>query len=259
MAKTYKPTEAEITAFRRDLRKYVALAEEEDGGGFTANDLRALAQHHWPDRNVRVKSDLMAVDWIDSYPDVAGDKPKTPTAAPVAPVAEVEQVTPSTGPAPSHGRPLPAGVEQARRDFQNIYGGHEGVKVITVAPDYDDSSRVFDARGNVKDGGQVVDGLNEQDRRELAALPAYGEPGGEKSLKRSREIRQRAAIRTAQQALTGPPLPPAPPSGSGRAFIDEVERRQASGDPMQVITSHAQLAEVAARHGVDAATFGRHR
>src|SRR4029453_2908040 len=47
---------AEVEAVNRDLTRYVAFIEEEDGGDFTANDLRVLAEHHWPGKNVRVKS-----------------------------------------------------------------------------------------------------------------------------------------------------------------------------------------------------------
>jgi Indole-3-glycerol phosphate synthase len=73
-------------AFNVDLNRYVAFIEEEDGGDFTANDLRQLAQHHWPGKNVRLNLPAYGIDMIDSDPDLARDvAPQRPAqAAPTA-------------------------------------------------------------------------------------------------------------------------------------------------------------------------------
>jgi hypothetical protein len=134
-----------------------------------------------------------------------------------------------------------------------MQGGMQGAKLVRAGADYDQTSQVFDAHGIAK--GRAADGLDEQARAELAALPEYGQPGSEKNKKRAQEIRQAAGQRAAQRALTGPAVPAAAPISDSRAFIDEVERRQASTDPMQRITSHRQLVEVAHRHGVDPGSF----
>lgn len=193
MTANYKPTEAEIEAFNRDLRRYVAFVGEEDGGELTANDLRVLADHHWPGRNVRVKSDWLGIDWVETNPDRADDKPQQPAAPQVAAAA--------ASPQPSAAHPNPA-VERARRDFQDIYGNQQGVKIITAGEGYDRSGWVVDAHLNPMSRS---DGLDDQARAEIAALPAYGSPGWGEAKRKLVQIRQAAARRAAaaQQATPG--------------------------------------------------------
>jgi hypothetical protein len=192
MAGNYQPTTAEIEAFNRDLTRYVAFVEDE-GGDFTANDLRVLADHHWPGRNVRVKSDQLGIGWVDSNPDHVAGKPDQP--------ATVQATSQPTPPQPPQGHPN-AAIEQARRDFQDIYGGHEGVKIITAHEGYDHSGRVVDAHLNPMGRS---DGLDEQARAEIAALPRYGEPGWGEAKRKLVQIRQAVARRAAaaQQATPG--------------------------------------------------------
>jgi hypothetical protein len=192
MAANYQPTEAEIEAFRRDLTRYVAYVEEEDGGEITANDLRVLAEAHWPGKNVRVKSDQLGIGWVDSNPGLAADRPEQP--------ATVAASGPAP-PQPSAAHPN-AAIEQARRDFQDIYGNQQGVKTITAGEGYDHSGRVVDAHLNPMGRG---DGLDEQARAEIAALPAYGSPGWGEAKRKLTQIRQAAARRAAagQQATPG--------------------------------------------------------
>jgi hypothetical protein len=56
----------EIAAFNEDLNRYTREAWAE-GDEFTARDLRLLAEVHWPGENVRVKSDSLGIDWIESH------------------------------------------------------------------------------------------------------------------------------------------------------------------------------------------------
>jgi hypothetical protein len=261
VTETDRPTADEVGAFNDDLRR-VAREAAAEGDRITARDLRTLAEIHWPGENVRVKSDSLGIDWLESNPDLGADQPEQ--ATPVTPTAEVQQATPSTERAPQRG-PQSSAQLRAEALQRTVEAGHpvtvaygmqgQGAKLVTAGADYDGTSRVFDAHG--RPSGGVVDGLDEQARAELAALPAYGRPGSEKNKKRAVEIRQAAARRAAQRALTGPAEPAAAPISDSRAFIDEVERRQASADPMQQITSHRQLADVAHRHGIDPATYGR--
>jgi hypothetical protein len=75
--------------------------------------------------------------------------------------------------------------------------GTQGAKLITGGEELDRAARVFDARGNVK-GGRV-DGLDEQARTELAALPAYGQEGW------GRRQARAVLARAAQRAAAGQP------------------------------------------------------
>jgi hypothetical protein len=192
VAANYNPTEAEIEAFRRHLTRYVAFVEEEDGGKLTAHDLRALAEAHWPGKNVRVKSDQLGIGWVESNPDRADDKPEQP--------AVVQAASRPAPPQPPQGHPNPA-VEQARRDFQDIYGNQQGAKVITVSDDYARSGQTVDVHLNPTSRGDR--GLDEQARREIDALPKYGDPGWSK--RQLTQIRAGAAQRAAaaQQARPG--------------------------------------------------------
>jgi hypothetical protein len=193
MGGNYQPTATEIEAFNRDLTRYVAYVEEEDGGDFTTNDLRVLADHHWPGKNVRVKSEQLGIGWVESKPDRGSGKPEQ--------AAVVQAASRPAPPQPPAGHPN-AAIEQARRDFQDVYGGHEGVKVITAHGGYDHSGRVLDVHLNAQGRS---DGLDEQARAEIAALPGYGEPGYNGAKKRLAQIRAAAAQRAAagRQATPG--------------------------------------------------------
>jgi hypothetical protein len=194
MAANYQPTEAEIDAFRRDLTRYVAFVEEEDGGELTANDLRVLAEAHWPGRNVRVKSDQLGIGWIESNPDRGGSEPEQPAVG--------QSTAQPASPQPPQGHPN-AAVQAARDAFVDTYGGQQGVKIITAGEGYDHSGRVVDAHLNPMGRS---DGLDEQARAEIAALPAYGEPGWGEAKRNLAKIRQAAARRQAaagQQATPG--------------------------------------------------------
>jgi hypothetical protein len=76
-----------------------------------------------------------------------------------------------------------------------VYGNQQGVKVITAEQGYDRSGRVLDAHLNPMSRG---DGLDEQARAEIAALPAYGEPGWGEAKRKLVQIRQAAARRAAE-------------------------------------------------------------
>jgi hypothetical protein len=197
MAGNYIPTEDEKAAFNRDLTRFAREAEAE-GDTFTARDLRLLALAHWPGENVRVKSDALGIGWVESKPDdyYGRDEQKQPAAGMPPTQGQAPQPAPLQPPA---AHPNPA-IEQARRDFQDIYGGHQGVKVITAHEGYDHSGRVVDAHLNAKGRS---DGLDEQARAEIAALPKYGDPGWGKA--KLTAIRQAAAQRAAaaQQGTPG--------------------------------------------------------
>jgi hypothetical protein len=199
MARNYIPTEDEREAFDRDLTRFSREAEAE-GDTFTARDLRLLALAHWPGENVRVKSDQLGIGWVESDPDeyYGRNEQRQPAAGTPPPQGQAPQ--PAT-PEPPQAHPNPA-IEQARRDFQDIYGGHEGVRIITAHDGYDHSGRVVDAHLNARGRG---DGLDEQARAEIAKLPAYGEPGWGEAKRRLTQIRQAAARRAAaaQQATPG--------------------------------------------------------
>jgi hypothetical protein len=192
MAATYKPTPAEIEAFNRDLTRYVAFVAEEDGGEVTDCDLRELAEAHWPGKNVRLKVDALNIGWTESNPDRVDDKPEQPAVVQVASRPAPLQ--------PLQGHPNPT-VEQARRDFQDIYGNQQGAKVITVSDDYARSGQTVDVHLNPTSRGDG--GLDEQARRKIDALPKYGDPGWSK--RQLTQIRAGAAQRAAaaQQARPG--------------------------------------------------------
>jgi hypothetical protein len=261
VTETYRPSGDEVDAFNEELREY---ARDPDFRAHAAEGVRLLALAHWPGRNVRVRTPSLGVnEWVESDADqyFGHDKQREPAAAPTA---EVERDAPPTERAPQQG-PQSSAQMRAEALHRAVETGHpvtqaygmqgQGAKLVTAGADYDGTSRVFDAHGTAK--GRAADGLDEQARAELARLPEYGQPGSEKNKKRAQEIRQAAGRRAAQRALTGPAVPPAAPISDSRAFINEVERRQASADPMQRITSHRQLSDVAHRHGIDPATYGR--
>src|SRR5262245_49908854 len=152
MAATYQPTAAEAQAFREDLTRYVRQMRDEEGDDaeFTASDLRELAQHHWPGRNVRVKSDVLGIDWLDSDPPVAA--PPEPIPAAVAEVAEVAEAKPEAEPQIPAGRyipPPPDSVLAARRQWAETYGAGDGAKVIAYG-----EGEGFTVRGD----GTIVSG-----------------------------------------------------------------------------------------------------
>jgi hypothetical protein len=195
MAASYKPTADEIDKFNRHLTR-IAREAEEEGEEITPGVLRALADHHWPGRNVRVKSDWLGIDWVESNPDRGGE-PAQPVAAQAARVQGTSQ--PATQQPPT-AHPN-AAVEQARRDFQDIYGNQQGVKVITAQEGYDRSGAIYSAHG-VRQGGDS--GLDDEARREIAALPTYGQPGWGEAKRKLTQIRQAAARRAAAGRQANP-------------------------------------------------------
>ncbi len=194
MAGNYRPTADEIDAFNRELTR-VSRMFDADGEVFTASDLRLLAGAQWPGENVRVKSDALDIAWLDSNPDLVADEPAQPAAG--TPSAQVQG---APRPLPPQPQKHPNAAVQAARDaFVDTYGAGEGVKIITAHDGYDHSGVVFDAHGVRKGRG---DGLDEQARAEIAALPAYGQPGWGEAKRKLTQIRQAAARRAAaaQQA-----------------------------------------------------------
>jgi hypothetical protein len=183
MAASYMPTEQEIEKFDRDLKKYAAYVDGE-GGDFTANDLRVLAQSHWPDKNVRVRAPSLGVDWIDSQPATAA--PAAGSGEPAASPSSPEPLPPGRYVRPTH----PA-VQAKRQQVMADYGGQPSTVIRQSADEADAEGVIFRPGGEIVRGGATLDA---QAQAELAALPAYGEPGWA-AKQASRAILEAAAAR----------------------------------------------------------------
>jgi hypothetical protein len=146
-AATYKPTQTEKEAFNRLLTRYAAELDDE-GEEFTEHHLRALAQHHWPGKNVVLNCEELGVGWIESEPDLSPPAPQRPAT----PAAAAQFTSPEPEPEPvqldAHGRPIHPAVAKKREQFVKTYGGNpEGVKVVTAQ----DHSLVAVVNGEARD------------------------------------------------------------------------------------------------------------